>query len=592
MTTFNQKTGSANPFETATVTDYSRPALADIDGDGDLDLVVGDGYGYLAHYENTGNETNPTYSEKTSGSPFASIQVAYNSTPVFADIDGDGKLDLVIGDYYGGLSYHKNTGTATAPTYTEQTGTDNPFDTINVGSYSTPTFADIDDDGKVDLVVGDGNGYLHYYKRTDPATNTLARQVVESTTPQFTKQTDNSNPFQGIQVGRLASPAFTDVDGDGDLDLALGEEAGFNYYKNTGSAASPVFTKQMGEDNPFVNVNVDTVGSYIAPIFADIDGDGSVDLIAGDDGGEINLFQKDTTTTPTTPTDGALLSVPTDTKAVQVNQLGSFDTLQLHIDQLNVTDVSEILIFSVDDASGANPMQIASFSLLEDGQLPDAFEPTFALDKSLIAEGKFLQFAIVENGQRRTSTPVSQTGSLVELDFGGGTRLGLQPIIELDHTHLLVNDAEAIDLTGVGNSATLSFNVYREASYNSTVGFYTTDTADGAITDPLTNATLRPGDSGYKEAALARSLETQLTGTNGQVNSFSATFAGGGFVSTYLIVDGSDPASGEIRFAHGSANSGGHDHVKLLGNNTFGFEDMSGLGDRDFNDVVVEFTVA
>ena len=59
----------------------------------------------------------------------------------------------------------------------------------------------------------------------------------------------------------------------------------------------------------------------------------------------------------------------------------------------------------------------------------------------------------------------------------------------------------------------------------------------------------------------------------------------------YLIADGSDPMASEVYFAHAGANSGGNDHAKLLGSNIFGFEDLAGLGDRDFNDFVVKFEV-
>jgi hypothetical protein len=98
--------------------------------------------------------------------PFASINVGQESTPTFADIDGDGDLDLIVGNdnSRGRLKYYQNTGNSSAPVYV--TTTANPFTRINVGEDSIPTFADIDGDGDFDLIVGERNGTLRYYQNT------------------------------------------------------------------------------------------------------------------------------------------------------------------------------------------------------------------------------------------------------------------------------------------------------------------------------------------------------------------------------------------------------------------------------------------
>ena len=187
--------------------------FADIDGDGDLDLVVGRGTGDLNYYENTGTASAPTYTVRTgTANPFNGIDVGSASTPTFADIDGDGLLDLVVGEFDGNLNYYENTGTASAPVYSARTGTANPWDGINVGGYSTPTFADIDGDGDLDLVVGESSGNLNYYENTSTAS-----------APTYTERTGTANPWDGIDVGSFSTPTFADIDGDGDLDLVVGE---------------------------------------------------------------------------------------------------------------------------------------------------------------------------------------------------------------------------------------------------------------------------------------------------------------------------------------------------------------------------------
>ena len=56
------------------------------------------------------------------------------------------------------------------------------------------------------------------------------------------------------------------------------------------------------------------------------------------------------------------------------------------------------------------------------------------------------------------------------------------------------------------------------------------------------------------------------------------------------MADGGNPATSDVFFSHAGANDN-NDHARFLGDNTFGFEDLAGLGDRDYNDIVVKFAV-
>ncbi|KAK7233307.1 hypothetical protein SO694_00109010 [Aureococcus anophagefferens] len=285
-----------SPFDGIDVGGDSAPALVDLDGDGDLDLVVGEKYGTLYYYENVGSAASPSYEAVTgTASPFDGIDVGLHSAPAFADVDGDGDLDLVVGEEEGALYYYENVGSAASPTYAARTGTASPFDGIKVGGNygrSAPALADVDGDGDLDLVVGEGFGALYYYETVGSAAS-----------PSYAAVTGTASPFDGIDVGNRerSTPALADLDGDGDLDLVVGDRFyGLFYYENVGSAASPSYTaarssewpylsltEKTGTANPFEGIDVGTstydVGiSDIAPALADLDGDGDLDLVVGD----------------------------------------------------------------------------------------------------------------------------------------------------------------------------------------------------------------------------------------------------------------------------------------------------------------------
>ncbi|WP_181280690.1 VCBS domain-containing protein [Aphanothece hegewaldii] len=320
--TFIERTETSNPFHTIDVGLLSTPTFADIDSDGDLDAVVGEGDGNLNYYLNTGTALAPVYTEQTGTSnPFHTIDVGFWSTPTFADIDSDGDLDAVVGESNGTLKYYLNTGTALAPFYTEQTGTSNPFNDIYVGSFIAPTLADIDSDGDLDAVVGALDGTLKYYLNTGTA---LA--------PFYTEQTGTSNPFNGIYVGSLSKPTLADLDGDGDLDAVVGELYGrLLYYKNTGTALAPVYRGQTGTSNPFNTIDV---GSFSTPTFADIDSDGDLDAVVGEIDGNLNYFENiptpkpvNFTQPPTSPFNGIYVGLSSAPTLADIDGDGDLDAV-------------------------------------------------------------------------------------------------------------------------------------------------------------------------------------------------------------------------------------------------------------------------
>ena len=208
--------------------------------------------------------------------------------------------------------------------------------------------------------------------------------------------------------------------------------------------------------------------------------------------------------------------------------------------------------------------------------------------------------------------PNALTAQTVDLDFRlpNGDRFN-DLMLKLDQgsmAHALGSnlqgqsaEAEIIDLTGQTEPmVNATIEVFREAKFDDTVGLYTIEDQQGSVKDPVTGNLIRPGEAGYLEAALANRVELNLSGENGQTLTYNAEIAAGQLLSTFLVVDGfieelldtgtaNDPA---VYFNHIGANSDGVDHVRLLGDNMFGYEDKTGGGDMDYDDVIVKMKFA
>ncbi len=251
----------------------SAPTLADIDGDGDLDLVVAgkisttqSDRGTLSFFENTGTARAPAFRDRG----FIPGQFEYHSSPTFADLDGDGRLDMITGTWRDRVRWYRNTATAGPPIWSVA---DSALVTLTRGSNATPAFADLDGDGDLDLIAGEASGELNLYR------NTGTRAA-----PSFELVSDT---FQQIDVGRRSTPVLADVDGDGRTDLLVGSEAGgVQLWRRAGPPA----------DFRFVHDTTFTVGTYdlSAPAVGDLDGNGTQDLLVGTASGGLLWFENRT----------------------------------------------------------------------------------------------------------------------------------------------------------------------------------------------------------------------------------------------------------------------------------------------------------
>lgn len=265
----------------------SIPILYDVDHDGLKDLLVTSLYRFkaqnlkesiIAWYKNTGTASNPVYT--FIDSDFLNLsQSGYGLrlVPTFGDIDNDGQDELILGRENGTLVFFESNGTTfinPQQNYTDNTGT-----AISVGSFSFPQLFDLDNDGLLDLIIGNKNGELYYYRNigtaTSPSfelTNSLLGNIDISGTdpdgysaPHFFRMNDTTHLFLGALDGLVHY--FNDIDGH----LAPGES----------------FQLAI---NSIVGLNVD---GYSSCWVEDIDNDGNLNLFVGQDLGGIYHLEAD-----------------------------------------------------------------------------------------------------------------------------------------------------------------------------------------------------------------------------------------------------------------------------------------------------------
>ncbi len=198
------------------------------------------------------------------------------SHPYFVDIDADGDQDCFVGEYthdgarFSKVYFFRNEGNRTNPNFKLVSGAANPLNEVVTNTLSIPYLIDIDLDGDYDCFVGEGNtGALLYYKN-----------VGTPTQPSFEKQSAAFNPLNMVRYSAsgVANPAFGDMDGDGDQDCVVADQAGLlNYYRNVGNATQPHFQHvTSSNDNPFAAL-AKSGGIYNLSL-ADWDKDGLMDL--------------------------------------------------------------------------------------------------------------------------------------------------------------------------------------------------------------------------------------------------------------------------------------------------------------------------
>lgn len=276
------KEDSKNPLPPPARIALPKPATVDIDHDGDLDVFVGDKYGNIHFFRNVGGkDVVRRLREDEENNPLGFVALDNLLSPAFMDVDNDGDFDLLAGTILGDTHFFRNTGTNSTPQFEEQTGVSNPFDGVSgaVTPYGSrgpalPTFADIDNDSDLDLIVG--SSYLYDSKYSYAPAVQLFYNNAGTFTP------GNSGIFGDLNYGSRRTLTFVDLDGDDDIDVLAGSEnVSVRAFFNNGEG----FSEQYGAWNPTTHTGNPLNGTYLSSNvwmnLADMDSDGDLDLLVG-----------------------------------------------------------------------------------------------------------------------------------------------------------------------------------------------------------------------------------------------------------------------------------------------------------------------
>jgi len=291
----------------------------DYDADGALDLYIGVGYwgdygwdnafdkegnwmrgplhGYVYLTRNKGTTEKPNYEKpvriEAAGEP---VDVYGMPSPSFADFDRDGDLDLICGEFLDGFTWFENTGTRKKPRYSAGRELTRDGKAIAMDlQMITPTAVDWDGDGDVDLISGDEDGRVALIENTGK----VAKRMPQFLEPgYFQQEADN------LKFGALVTPVSVDWDSDGDEDLICGNTAGYiGFIENLDGGnppkwAAPVRLKAAGKTlriqagpNGSIQGPCEAKWGYTTLSVADWDHDGLLDLVVNSIWGRIVWYR-------------------------------------------------------------------------------------------------------------------------------------------------------------------------------------------------------------------------------------------------------------------------------------------------------------
>lgn len=510
---------------------YAAPEAFDLDGDGDKDLIVGNSSGILTAIIKSGTAAQPvwTVGSVLTNDAGTNIDIGSYAGPHATDYNSDGLIDLLIGNSSGWVYIYLNTGSATVPQWTANDRLLIGTSVLDAGSYAKPILVDLTGDGVDDYLVGNSSGNLQRYDTT--ATGLVARGL-----------------YNEYDAGSYATPVFVNIDGDSDFDMIVGNSVGnLQLVRNEGTAAAPVFL--VGETLTDTTGATIDVGSYASPTVHDYDADGDADLIVGNSSGYIYVIRN--SGTPAAP----LWETPVRMGTLD---LGSYSTPTLMdatgdgVLDLIVGNSSGYLYLIVNNGTNAVPAFGSPVVQRIDGALIDVGSYAAPVAFDFDSDGAVELFVGNSGG----------ITALYENATPGGLSLRLEQANYFDYDVGSFASPAAADLDGdgdgdyfIGNSVGLLYRVFTRGSliltYASpgtyTATFTATDSAGETASDTVVITVLEEGaptadlvvDEVEGTAAFTTTFNLSGSDPDGTIASLTLDADGDGTVDYTLTEPGS-----------------------------------------------------